>query len=272
MDILQAMGDRQVFGAHFPDPKSWCAWQAFLAGLFGLPLSPSQAELFAQCSGERTPPAGGAQEAWLICGRRSGKSFILSTIAVYLACFKDWRLYLTAGERATIMIIAADRKQSRVIMGYVKGLLQSVPMLAATIESETAESIALRGRVTIEIHTASFKTTRGYTVAAALLDEIAFWPTDEFAADPRGGDQRAQARHGNDPGRDVAVCFLALRAQGRVVARLRKAIRQKESRAGVAGADARHELHGAASVDRRCLAGGPRGCWRRMAGDLPRRS
>ena len=35
----------------------------------------------------------------------------------------------------------------------------------------------------IEVHTASFRTIRGYTVVAAILDELAFWPTDD-AADP----------------------------------------------------------------------------------------
>lgn len=35
-----------------------------------------------------------------------------------------------------IMIIAADRKQARVIMRYCRGLLQAVPMLARLVESE----------------------------------------------------------------------------------------------------------------------------------------
>ena len=36
----------------------------------------------------------------------------------------------------------------------------------------------------IEIHTASFRSTRGYTVIAALLDEVAFWEVDADAAQP----------------------------------------------------------------------------------------
>jgi hypothetical protein len=79
------------------------------------------------------------------------------------------------------MVIAADRRQARVIMRYVKGLLNAVPMLKATILVETAESIELRNSVIIEVHTASFRTVRGYTVVAALCDEIAFWRSDESA-------------------------------------------------------------------------------------------
>ena len=84
------------------------------------------------------------------------------------------------------MVIAADRRQARTILRYVKGLLQLVPMLARMIEAERQEAVDLNNRISIEVHTASFKTTRGYTIVAALLDEIAFWPTDPDSADPDG--------------------------------------------------------------------------------------
>jgi hypothetical protein len=57
-------------------------------------------------------------------------------------------------------------------------------MLRQLVEAERQEAIDLSNRVTIEVHTASFRTTRGYTIVAALLDEIAFWPTDPDSADP----------------------------------------------------------------------------------------
>ena len=100
-------------------------------------------------------------------------------IAVYLATFKDWRPFLAPGEIGTIMVIAADRKQSRVIMRYIKGLLTSVPMLLKLMRSDTKDSVTLSSRVVIEVHTASFKTTRGYTLIAALCDEIAYWSGEE---------------------------------------------------------------------------------------------
>jgi molybdopterin-guanine dinucleotide biosynthesis protein A len=56
-----------------------------------------------------------------------------ATIAVFLAAFKDWRRYLAPGEVGVIMIIAADRRQARVIMRYCVGLLKAVPMLANLI-------------------------------------------------------------------------------------------------------------------------------------------
>ena len=61
----------------------------------------------------------------------------MALIAVFLACFKDWRPYLAPGERATIVVIAADRKQARTILRYAKGLLALVPMLQQLIEART---------------------------------------------------------------------------------------------------------------------------------------
>jgi hypothetical protein len=82
------------------------------------------------------------------------------------------------------MIIARDRRQARVIKRFITGLLKNVPMLKPLIEGETQETIALRNNVSIEIHTASFRSTRGYTIVAALLDEIAYWEVDEHSSEP----------------------------------------------------------------------------------------
>jgi hypothetical protein len=82
------------------------------------------------------------------------------------------------------MVVAADRGQARTILRYIKGLLKTVPMLAQTIDGETQESVNLTNRIVIETHTSSYRAVRGYTVVAALLDEVAFWTTDEAGANP----------------------------------------------------------------------------------------
>lgn len=69
---------------------------------------------------------------------------------------------------ATIAVIAADRRQARSIFRYVDGMLTSVPALATEMVDANMDAIALRNRVVIEIHTASFRVTRGYTFAAVL--------------------------------------------------------------------------------------------------------
>jgi hypothetical protein len=183
MNILDALDDPNVFGGFFR-AGIWDAWRVFLAAPFGLPITGDQLATYRRFTGRSTPPTAPLHEAWLVCGRRGGKSFVLATIAVFLAAFKDWRRYLAPGEVGVIMIIAADRRQARVIMRYCIGLLKGVPMLSKLICAETRETIELRNRVTIEIHTASFRTTHGYTIVAALLDELAYWATDEASAEP----------------------------------------------------------------------------------------
>lgn len=81
------------------------------------------------------------------------------------------------------MIIARDRRQARTIFRYIRGLLTGVPMLARMVERTTEESIDLTHQVSIEVHVASFRSTRGYTCVACLIDEIAYLPTDD-AAEP----------------------------------------------------------------------------------------
>lgn len=182
MNILQAVRDPKVFGSIFRDTESWKAWFAFLAALFGLAMTREQRRIYRECTDRNDRPSEPFTQAWLVVGRRGGKSFVLALVAVFLACFKDWRSYLGPGERGTVMIIAADRKQARVIMRFVKGLLYSVPMLKALIESDREETVALSNQIAIEIHTCSFRTVRGYTIVAALLDEVAIWRSDEDAA------------------------------------------------------------------------------------------
>ena len=181
MTILDALGDRNLLGAAFPDAESWAAWRVFLAAVFGLPMSDQQAAIYAKHTGRVTPPTAQAREAWAICGRRGGKSRTAATEAVYLGCFRDYRGILAPGERGTLPIIAADRKQARNVFGYVTGLLDGSPMLARMVANRTAESIELTNGVTIEVHTASFRSIRGYTVVAAVLDEVAFWRSDDSA-------------------------------------------------------------------------------------------
>jgi hypothetical protein len=179
--IIDAINDGNLFAPWFKDRSSWAAWFTFLRCLFGLPLSDRELALFTECTGRTEPPTAPATEGWLVCGRRAGKSFMLALVAVYLAAFHQYRQYLAPGERGVILVVASDRKQARVIFRYVKALLLGVPMLRKLVEREVAEAFDLNNSTSIEIMAASYRSLRGYTVISALLDELAFWPTDDSA-------------------------------------------------------------------------------------------
>jgi hypothetical protein len=180
--ILEAMSHPQVFGPFFKGP-SWDAWKAFLAALFGLPMDDAQLALYRTHTGRTTPPTTAFSEGELVVGRRGGKSRVLALIATYLATFRSYEEFLAPGEIATVAVIAADRKQARSIFRYTIGLLQGVPSLTGAIQDQTADTITLANSVVIEIQTASFRATRGYSFAAVLADETAFW-RDESSANP----------------------------------------------------------------------------------------
>ena len=152
MDVID---DARVFGPWFEE-DSWAHWRLFLKALFRVPLSKDELGLLPRFTSRSSPPQA-VREAWLVVGRRGGKSIVAALVAVYVACFRDYSRYLAPGERGTVMVIAADRSQARVVMRYVVGFLEKVPMLAAMIERKTQDSVDLANRVTLEVHTASCK-------------------------------------------------------------------------------------------------------------------
>ena len=180
MTILGTIRDKNLFGAWFQG-DSWTAWLAFLSALFGLPMDEAAQAVYAQHTGRSNAPTAQFREGWLVVGRRGGKSLVAALVAVFIGCFRDHSMYLKPGEVGTVMVLAADRKQARVIMRYVVGFLEGVPMLADLVENKTKESIELSNKVVIEVHTSSFRTVRGYTLLAVIADEIAFWRSDDSA-------------------------------------------------------------------------------------------
>ncbi len=178
--IIEAMRDPALFAPWFRG-NSWCAWVSFLASLFGLPMQEQEAQVFRKHTARSGLPQRPAREAWVIVGRRGGKSLVAALVAVFLACFRDYAQYLGPGEVATIMVIAADRKQARVVMRYIAGFLEGIPMLRGMLVNQTKEQLELSNRVVIEVHSCNFRAVRGYTIAAAICDEVAFWRSDESA-------------------------------------------------------------------------------------------
>ncbi|EKS40409.1 hypothetical protein [Afipia clevelandensis] len=183
LTLLDAIADDALFAPWFSrNPAGWTAWFSFLKALFGLPLSGEQARIFRECTGRTENPSSVAREIFLICGRRSGKSFILALVAVWLACFHSYRKYLAPGERGTIFIVASDRRQARTILRYITALLTGVPALSRLVTRTWAEGFDLSTNISIEVGTASHRSLRGYAIVACLLDEAAFMASDEDAA------------------------------------------------------------------------------------------
>lgn len=180
--ILDAMTDPQLFGDSFGG-DSFASWRTLLAGFYGLDLDDDQLAVWKSLTGRKDAPQGPHNELWLAVGRRGGKSHAAALIAVYEACFNDHRAKLARGEMATVMLLAADRKQARTLSRYVRGFITEHPMLRQMVKSETADGVELTNRTVIEVGTASHRSVRGYTCAAVICDEIAFWMADGASPD-----------------------------------------------------------------------------------------
>ncbi len=167
----------RVLGSAFGE--TWATWRTVLKAAFALDLTDEERAVVTGLTQRETFPTAPVRELWLLLGRRSGKSIIAALLAVWATTCRSYTL--APGEVGIFMIIAADRKQARVIKRYVSGLLRSHPSLEVLIANETAESITLTNGLVIEIHTCSFRSLRGYTCIGAAVDEVAFWSVEDSA-------------------------------------------------------------------------------------------
>ncbi len=175
--ILDAMHAAGLTGA------SWVVWRVVAKAIFGLLLDAAELVLFQRHTGRSAPLVAAVKEAWLIIGRRGGKSRIAALVALFLAIRKNYAKVLAPGERGVIPVVASDRKQAGVVLGFLKGLARSgtfAPYVARVLK----ESVEFRTGVTVEVHAASYRSTRGYTVVGMVADELAFWRSDEDGANP----------------------------------------------------------------------------------------
>jgi hypothetical protein len=155
--------------------RTWEAWLAILTATFGLPLSDAELQLFATMTGRTCAPSSTStriRELWCIIGRRAGKSRIAALIAIYLTCCREYTL--APGETGVFMVIGADRRQARVIKRYISGFLRADPAFEALLADETADAITLTNGLVIEIHTASYRAIRSYTLIVPHLLRFVF--------------------------------------------------------------------------------------------------
>src|SRR6185369_10762779 len=104
---------------------TWKTWRIILLAAMGEPLTPDELETFKNFTGRDTPPTERVDESWCCIGRRGGKSRAMAALAIYLAGLCDYKDKLAKGERGTVLLIAPDKKQAKVLLDYAEGTLQS---------------------------------------------------------------------------------------------------------------------------------------------------
>src|SRR5262249_27823466 len=179
--IDSALTSRRLLGAGLGDTATWQTWLAVMKAAFGRPLDDSELAAFHAVAGDRAPPEHRVRELWAVAGRRSGKSRMAAAVAIYLALFVKPRL--ATGEKGMALVLAGSIDQGRTVFRYVRGFLEATPTLKREVAAITKQEIELRNGITIAVHSNSYRTVRGRTLVAAVLDEVSFW-RDESTATP----------------------------------------------------------------------------------------
>ena len=183
--LIDAMTAPEFMGRSF-DGQSWDTWRTVLAATFGLTATTTQADTFGRLSGGREWPVKRVSELFVIAGRRGAKSKVSAAVAAFLATIEAEQsgtlAKLSPGETGVIAMIAVDRFQARVLSGYVTGILEASPVLSKMIVKAGTEAIELSNGVRLEIFTNNFRAVRGRTLLAVILDECAFYRSDQTAA------------------------------------------------------------------------------------------
>ena len=181
INIIQAIRDQNLIGPFLgEDVSSWQNWFAALRCLYGLPLPESNRLVVEECTGRslESMPKEGFDTALFLTGRRSGKSRTAAVIGAYEACLAGHEEKLSKGEQGIVGIMAPTRWQSTIVRNYVRSVF-TAPLLAKEIYRDDSEGFMLNGSWTsIQTLTGDWRTVRGHTLLAAIIDEAAFFGYD----------------------------------------------------------------------------------------------
>lgn len=153
--------------------------EALLRSFYGMPLvTEAQRDYWRVCAGGRPYLEGhefGNMTA--TCGARGGKdSRIAAPIMIREAAFGGHERRVATGETPLVALVAQDAPAAKIAFQYIAGGFLGSPVLAAMLDGEPlATSLRLKNGVEVRCFPCTLKSMRGYSVCAAVLDELAFW-------------------------------------------------------------------------------------------------
>jgi hypothetical protein len=182
MNIKDAIHDKNLFRPFLGNLSTWQNWFAALSVMYGLPLSPQSTvrDCVRQCTGRKCGrlPASGFDTALFLTGRRSGKSRVAALIGAYEAALAGHEKKLSKGEKGIVAVCAPTKQQGRIVKDYLRAIFDT-PLLRTEIVTETREGFDLLNGSRIEILAGDWRTVRGYTLLAAIVDEACFFGVED---------------------------------------------------------------------------------------------
>jgi hypothetical protein len=179
--MRKALSDSQLLARALPGP-SWDAWRILLIAAAGEALEEPEREVFKRLTNRDREPGHMCELLLAVAGRRSGKSKAAAVFMTWLATCVDWTDCLSLGERGVALIVAPTERQAGVTESYIRAIIDNAPLLASLVEERTLHVLTLKRQTQIEVLAASGKWLRGFTSIGAALDESAYLPSNEDAA------------------------------------------------------------------------------------------
>lgn len=171
-NIIDTLKDRKLLGQFIEDPTTWKAWFCFLRAFFALKPNKGDRGIFQEATGRSQWPREPAKEAWLVIGSRGGKSFISALVATFLAVFRKHQL--SPGEKGYVIVVSPTKRQSTIIKRYLSSFFNDNLFLKPYFIRETTEEIELSNNVIIAVLASDYRSLRGYTAIACIIDEVAY--------------------------------------------------------------------------------------------------
>ena len=181
MNIIEAIKHEQLFKPFLGDDlHSWRNWLTALRAVYGCPIkTPTARRVVRKCTGRdaKLLPKRGFDTALFLTGRRSGKSRVAAIMGAYEAVIAGHEQKLSKGENGIVPIIAPTKSQGRIVKNYLRSIFDT-PILQREVENETREGFELTSGTRIEILAGDWRTIRGFTLLAAIVDEACFFGYD----------------------------------------------------------------------------------------------
>ena len=117
MTLLDAMDDPNLFGPWFKQRKHVEGLARFMTALFAHPhVACRTGDLSGMHPARPLRHRSQSKRLGLRWAGVGARASCLALVAIISSLLLNYRRYLAPGERGTVMIIAADRKQARVIL------------------------------------------------------------------------------------------------------------------------------------------------------------
>jgi hypothetical protein len=182
VSLIDALTDPSLFEPWFRG-ETWGGWRTVVKAMDAVQMSEDEVAFFKSIAGGRNPPKRPSRELWAACARRTGKDSVASGIGAYSAAFFDQQDLLRPGERATILCLACDESQAKIVLNYIRSYFTDIPMLRSMVTRTTKSGFELNNQVDITVASNDYRSVRGRPVRLAILDQVAFF-RDENSASP----------------------------------------------------------------------------------------